>query len=74
MGVAGAGSLAQVVNAAMAGKTRMDEMQAFFEGVGTGHAAGVWETVPKDRPEFRKKYAARVRKTNAVDTGEAVGC
>ena len=74
MGIAGAGSLAQVINAAMAGKDRFDEMSAFFEGVGTGHAAGVWEDVPQDRPEFRKKYAARVKKTNAVDTGEAVGC
>ena len=32
MGPAGAGSLAQVVNAAIAGKSRMDEMRAFFEG------------------------------------------
>ena len=74
MGIAGAGSLAQVINAAMAGKDRFDAMTDFFEGVGTGHAAGIWEDVPQDRPEFRKKYAARVKKTNAVDTGEAVGC
>ena len=74
MGPAGAGSLAQVVNAAMGNKGRFDEMKDFFEGVGTGHAAGVWEDTPKDRPEFRKKFAARNRKTNAVDTGEAVGC
>jgi 3,8-divinyl chlorophyllide a/chlorophyllide a reductase subunit Y len=73
MGPAGAGSLAEVVNAAIAGKARFDTMKAFFEGVGTGHAAGVWQDVPKDRPEFRKKYAARIKKTNAVDTGEAVG-
>jgi chlorophyllide a reductase subunit Y len=74
MGPAGAGSLAMVINAAMAGRERMETMHAFFEGVGTGHAAGVWENVPVDRPEFRKKYAARMKKTNAVDTGEAVGC
>jgi len=74
MGPAGAGSLAQVVNAAMAGKERFDTMREFFEGVGTGHAAGVWEDVPQDRPDFKKKHAARTRKTNAVDTGEAVGC
>jgi chlorophyllide a reductase subunit Y len=74
MGPAGAGSLAVVINAAMAGKTRMDAMHDFFEGVGVGHAAGIWEETPKDRPEFRKKYAARMKKTNAVDTGEAIGC
>jgi chlorophyllide a reductase subunit Y len=74
MGPAGAGSLAQVVNAAMAGKARFDEMKAFFEGVGTGHAAGVWEDVPQDRPEFRKKHAAKLKKANAVDNGEAIGC
>ena len=55
-GIAGAGSLAQVVNAAMASKPRFDAMRDFFEGVGTGHAAGVWETTPVDRPEFRAKY------------------
>ncbi|MFO1151826.1 MAG: chlorophyllide a reductase subunit Y [Alsobacter sp.] len=74
MGPAGAGSLAQVVNAALAGKDRMDAMSAFFEGVGTGHAAGIWQDTPQDRPDFRKKYAARNRKANAVDNGEAVGC
>jgi chlorophyllide a reductase subunit Y len=73
MGPAGAGSLAQVVNAAMGNKGRFDEMKAFFEGVGTGHAAGVWEDTPQDRPDFKKKYAARTKKTNAVDTGEAIG-
>jgi 3,8-divinyl chlorophyllide a/chlorophyllide a reductase subunit Y len=73
MGPAGAGSLAEVVNTAIKGKTRFDEMKAFFEGVGTGHATGVWEDLPQDRPEFRKKYAARIKKTNAVDTGEAIG-
>ncbi len=57
----------------MGNKPRFDAMKAFFEGVGTGHAAGIWQDVPKDRPEFRKKYAARIKKTNAVDTGEAVG-
>jgi chlorophyllide a reductase subunit Y len=56
MGVAGAGSLAQVVNAALGGKHRFDEMKAFFEGVGTEHAAGVWQDMPRDRPEFREAY------------------
>jgi chlorophyllide a reductase subunit Y len=58
MGPAGAGSLATVINAAMANKTRFDAMRDFFEGVGTEHAAGVWQDMPVDRPKFRKKYAA----------------
>ena len=44
-----------------ASKRRFDAMKAFFDGVGTGHAAGVWEDVPEDRPAFRKKYAAKVK-------------
>lgn len=59
MGVAGAGSLAQVVNGAIANKARFDEMRQFFAGVGEGHAAGIWQEVPRDRPEFRKRMAAR---------------
>jgi 3,8-divinyl chlorophyllide a/chlorophyllide a reductase subunit Y len=53
MGPAGAGSLAQVVNAALGNKARFERFKAFFGGVGSGYAAGVWEDVPKDRPEFR---------------------
>jgi chlorophyllide a reductase subunit Y len=56
MGPAGAGSLAQVINGALAGKERFDRMREFFAGVGTGHAAGVWEDVPRDRPEHRADY------------------
>ncbi len=62
MGVAGAGSLAQVINAAIANKGRFDAMKAFFEGVGDGHAAGVWQDVPQDRPEFRENYKRQVIK------------
>lgn len=71
MGVAGAGSLATVVNAALGNQARFDRMSAFFEGVGTGHATGIWEDTPVDRPEFRAKYAkqqAALRKSE-----EAVG-
>ncbi|QYU70747.1 chlorophyllide a reductase subunit Y [Leptolyngbya sp. 15MV] len=71
MGVAGAGSLAQVVNAAMGNKARFDRMRAFFDGVGTDHAAGVWEDVPADRPQFKKKYAAL--NEAARKAAEAVG-
>ena len=58
MGVAGAGSLASVVNAAMGNKARFDKMREFFEGVGEGHTAGIWDDTPQDRPQFKKKYAA----------------
>lgn len=49
MGAAGAGSLATVINAALGNKARFDAMRDFFEGVGTGHAAGVWQEVPQKR-------------------------
>nr|WP_281299763.1 MULTISPECIES: chlorophyllide a reductase subunit Y [unclassified Iodidimonas] len=47
MGPAGAGSLAQVVMGAMGNKDRFDVMERFFEGVGTGYAAGIWEDTPR---------------------------
>ena len=62
MGPAGAGSLAQVVNAALANKARFASMKEFFSGVGEGYAAGIWENVPKDRPEFRDNYKRQVIK------------
>ena len=71
MGPAGAGSLAQVINAALGNKARFETMSAFFEGVGTGHAAGVWEEVPVDRPEFKARYAKIAAATRAQE--EAVG-
>ncbi len=49
MGAAGAGSLATVINAALGNRARFDAMRDFFEGVGTGHAAGVWQEVPQKR-------------------------
>jgi 3,8-divinyl chlorophyllide a/chlorophyllide a reductase subunit Y len=61
MGPAGAGSLATVINAALANKDRFQTMKDFFTGVGEGHTAGVWEAangVPVDRPEF-KDYTKR---------------
>jgi chlorophyllide a reductase subunit Y len=71
MGPAGAGSLAQVVNAAIANQDRFDKMNAFFDGVGTGHAAGVWQEAPIDRPEFRARYAKTMAAARAQE--EAVG-
>jgi 3,8-divinyl chlorophyllide a/chlorophyllide a reductase subunit Y len=62
MGPAGAGSLAQVVNAAMGNKTRMEGMKAFFEGVGTGDTAGIWEGAPNLRPDFRAIHQKKLDK------------
>ena len=62
MGPAGAGSLQQVVNAAIAGKDRMAEMKAFFEGAGTGDTAGVWEGAPNLRPDFRAQHQRKLDK------------
>ncbi|MEL6423750.1 MAG: nitrogenase component 1, partial [Pseudomonadota bacterium] len=59
MGPAGAGSLAQVINAALASQPRFDRMKAFFSGVGTEHATGIWEEKPVDRPNFKLKYARK---------------
>jgi 3,8-divinyl chlorophyllide a/chlorophyllide a reductase subunit Y len=62
MGPAGAGSLAQVINAAIAGKDRMAEMKAFFEGVGEGDTAGIWEGAPNLRPDFRAIHQKKLDK------------
>jgi chlorophyllide a reductase subunit Y len=62
MGPAGAGSLAEVVNAAIAGKERMDKMKGFFEGVGHGDTAGVWEGSPNLRPEFRAQNLKKLER------------
>lgn len=62
MGPAGAGSLAQVVNAAMANKARMAGMTAFFEGVGTGDTAGIWEGAPNLRPDYRALHQKKLDK------------
>jgi len=62
MGPAGAGSLGEVVNAAIAGKTRMEEMKAFFEGVGEGDTAGIWEGAPNLRPDYREAHQKKIDK------------
>ncbi len=61
-GPAGAGSLAQVIHGALGSADRMNEFRAFFDGVGSGHAAGVWEGVPEDHPEFREHYRRHLAK------------
>jgi chlorophyllide a reductase subunit Y len=71
MGPAGAGSLAQVINGALANKARFDTMRTFFEGIGEGFSAGIWEDTPTDRPDFKKKYAAKM--IAAAKSEEAIG-
>ena len=71
MGPAGAGSLAQVVNAALGNKARFDRMRDFFEGVGADDNAGIWQETPVDRPQFKKKFAAQT--AAALKAAEAVG-
>jgi len=62
MGPAGAGSLAEVINAAIGNKDRMADMRAFFEGVGHGDTAGVWEGSPNLQPRFRELNAKKLEK------------
>ena len=69
MGVAGAGSLAKVINTALANQSRFDEMNDFFAGVGAGFAAGVWPDMPRDPPPMRKKP----RKETSHEPTKAVG-
>ena len=75
MGPAGAGSLAQVINAAKDNGSRFRTMHDFFEGVGIGHATGVWqgtqERVPQDRPQFKAKFARQLAKLRK--DAEAIG-
>ncbi len=72
MGPAGAGSLAEVINAAMAGKERMEKMRDFFEGVGTGDTAGVWEGDPNLRPDFRAAHQKKLDKAARAKAAEAM--
>jgi len=82
MGAAGIGTLAQTFNAAMSNKPRFDKMKAFFEGVGSGDTAGVWEDTPTDHADFRKRQqAARARAEKAKQAAKktdkvegAIGC
>ncbi len=62
MGPAGAGSLAQVVNAALDNQARFDAMSDFFGHTGKGDRAGVWEATPQLRPEFRADTRRQVEK------------
>jgi len=70
MGAAGAGSLATVVNAAIGNKSRFDDMLAFFEGVGQGDRAGVWQETPPEHPEFREQNRRKLARQAAKRKAE----
>lgn len=73
MGPAGAGSLAEVVNAAIGNGARMGKMKAFFEGVGSGDTAGVWQNEPNLKPQFRALNAKKLeRQAKAAKAAEMI--
>jgi 3,8-divinyl chlorophyllide a/chlorophyllide a reductase subunit Y len=73
MGPAGAGSLAQVINAALASKSRFEAMDAFFGDTGRGEKAGIWEDTPRLRPEFREQYARQLARAAKARKAEEMG-
>jgi chlorophyllide a reductase subunit Y len=40
----------------------MEGMKAFFEGVGKGDTAGIWEGAPNLRPDFRALHQKKLEK------------
>ncbi|NBT40588.1 MAG: chlorophyllide a reductase subunit Y [Alphaproteobacteria bacterium] len=60
MGPAGIGSIAEVINKAMAGKENMARMNSFFADVGRGDSSGIWEAEPQHRPQFKARYAKKM--------------
>ena len=71
MGVAGAGSVGQVINAALANRSRFEKMTSFFEGVGEGDTSGIWSETPVPRPEFAKQFAKKLAKQAAARASTA---
>jgi 3,8-divinyl chlorophyllide a/chlorophyllide a reductase subunit Y len=73
MGAAGAGSLAQVVNAALANQERFNVMEDFFGDVGMKDNAGIWRDTPQARPEFKAIVRRQQEKRAARREKEAIG-
>ena len=73
MGPAGAGSLAQVINAAIGNKVRFDQKHEFYESVCYGDAAGVWEELPRAHPEFREMTRRQLAKMQKARKSEEMG-
>jgi 3,8-divinyl chlorophyllide a/chlorophyllide a reductase subunit Y len=70
MGPAGAGSLADVINGAIGNSARMEKMKGFFEGVGVGDTAGIWEGSPNLRPDFRAAHQKKIDKAAKLAKAE----
>ena len=73
MGVAGAGSLIEVVNAAMSNQHRFHQMKDFFGSVGQGDSSGVWSDKPKEHPEFRAENRRQMEKKNKQRKAQEMG-
>ena len=55
---------------AIAGRARMEDMKAFFEGVGTGDTAGIREGSPNLRPDFRAQHQKKLDKAAKASKAE----
>ncbi len=73
MGVAGVGSLVQVVQSAIGNQGRFAAMREFFDQVGDGDNAGVWDTLPRARPEFRAEVRRQAEKAAKKRKAEEMG-
>ena len=73
MGVAGVGSLVQVVQSAIGNQSRFAAMREFFDQVGDGDNAGVWDTLPRARPEFRAEVRRQAEKAAKKRKAEEMG-
>jgi chlorophyllide a reductase subunit Y len=73
MGVAGVGSLVQVVQSAIANRARFEVMTQFFEGVGAGDTAGIWEGVPAVHSEFRAETRRQLDRLSKKRKAEEMG-
>jgi chlorophyllide a reductase subunit Y len=48
-------------------------MKAFFGDTGMGHATGVWEGMPKDRPEFKAETKRQMERAAKKRKAEEMG-
>jgi chlorophyllide a reductase subunit Y len=56
----------------MGNKDRMEGMKAFFDGVGTGDTAGIWEGAPNLRPDYRALHQKKLDKAAKAAQAEAM--
>jgi chlorophyllide a reductase subunit Y len=45
----------------------METMREFFEGVGHGDTAGIWEGDPNIQPEFRARHEKKLEKRQRAE-------